>query len=105
MKKVLDEQRHGCLEELENGELTVAKLRASFDAIDTELGWFLAKLDGDARKMEMAAPKLPVTGELVKNYAAMLRAYADMLRGEKKEESRIILPFGSPSRTGGVNGS
>jgi hypothetical protein len=78
------------------------ELRKAFDAIDTELGWFLGKMEADAARVQKYADRSPVTAELMKTFAAVLRKYCDMARGIKEEETRIILPFGPPGK---VNGS
>lgn len=93
MKKVLDRERHALLERnRECKGLRDRDISSAFDAVDTELSNMLAKLEAAARNLAAASKKLPNSGKLLELFAGMVRDYGDRLRGEVKEESRIILP-------------
>jgi hypothetical protein len=118
MKDVIEEQRQALLKGLHplwNSELegmrVIAKaldgaVRESFQKIQVEADYVIAHLEGDAGRLEMAAPKLPHVGRLLSGFAKALRYYARRLADsnatkDENPSNLIVLPGADR----GVNGT
>ena len=98
MKDVIEQQRLRLLNFVEPGHALRGEINMSFNALQVEVDFMIAHLEGNAGRLEVAARKLSNTGVLLNRFARALRYYARRLSDSTAQPEGAGLAAELPER-------